>query len=211
LKLSINNTLVNCVLLLGALFIAPFAFAGSDAKVAACAQCIGDICLRPKLMSDTDLVKQYGTGYEKEDVIEKSVIGKRCYFDEKQGLWVLVDLYHNNDPPNMYVVGVHVSTQPLCKNAVHPKKPFPKLSLKTRLSVGDSESSALLKCGKPNRVEDAVAREKGDQRYKDIPGFGQRFGRRSLVYFPEGENSLLMLKIQITDGRVISLWLNESP
>lgn len=198
---------------MGALCIAPFTLAEDEAKVATCAQCIGDICLRPKLMSDADLVKRYGAGDKKDDVIENNVIDNRtrCYFDETQGLWVLADIYHNNNPPNMYVVGVHVSTQPLCKNAVHPKKPFPKLSLRTGLSIGDSESSALLQCGKPSRVEDAVARDKRDQRYKDDPGFGQRFGRRSLAYFPEGEDSLLMLKVQITDGKVVSLWLSDSP
>lgn len=193
--------------------MAPIALAESEANVAACAKCIGDICLRPTLMSDADLVKRYGAGEKKDDVVEKNIIDyrTRCYFDKTQSLWVLVDIYHNNDPPNLYVDGIHVSTQPLCKKAIHPKKPFPKLALLTGLSVGDNESIALLQCGKPSRVEDAVVREKRDPRYKDDPGFGQRFGKRSLVYFPEGEDSLLMLKVQVTDGKVVSLWLNATP
>lgn len=181
-------------------------------RAAACARCIGDLCMRPKQMSDEELIRRYGPG-EKHETNEGGLVDTRtrCYFDRPQKLWVLADIYHNNDPPRMYVVGVHVSREPLCGRAVPPRKPFRKLALPTGLAVGDSELSTVRQCGQPQRIDDTVALERKYPRSKDEPGFGSRFGQRKLAYFPEGEDSLLALFIQVTEGKVISLWLNDSP
>jgi len=164
-------------------------------------------------MTDAELVRRYGPGENVEDVRENHVVDyrSRCYFDSAQGVWLLADIYHNNNPPHMYVVGVKVSAQPLCKKPGTPKKPFQMLALKRGLAIGSSESEVLQQCGKPSRIDDSVAREKRDPRYQDIPGYGARFGKRALNYFPEGEDSLLMLSVQVTDGKVVTLWLNDSP
>jgi hypothetical protein len=168
--------------------------------------------MRPKQMSDEELVRLYGPG-EIHEVVEGGIVDTRtrCYFDSVQRLSVLADIYHNNDPPHMYVVGVHVSQAPLCAQSVAPRKPFRKLRLPTGVAIGDSESMALEKCGKPDRVDDAAALEKRNPRLKQKPGFGSQFGERKLVYFPEGDDSLLALFVQVTDGRIVSLWLSESP
>jgi hypothetical protein len=163
-------------------------------------------------MFDQQLVQRYGPG-EMQESADGGIVDTRtrCYFDEAQRLWVLADIYHNNDPPHMYVVGVHVSQAPLCGKAVSPRRHFPKLTLSGAIAIGDSESSVLAKCGKPDRVDDPLALEKRDPRMKDEPGFGSKFGERKLVYFPEGEDSLLALFVQVSNGRVKSLWLSESP
>jgi len=181
----------------------------------ACAGCIGDICVHPKLMTDDELVRRHGPGEHKDLVLGGTVDSrKRCYFDSAQMLWVFVDLYHVDAPPpqQLYVVGVHVSTEALCDRAVSPRKPFPKLVLATGLAVGDKESSALAQCGQPQRIDNTLALERDDPRLKNMPGFGSRFGERRLVYFPEGqEDSLLALSIQVTKGKIKSLWLSVSP
>jgi hypothetical protein len=151
----------------------------------ACARCIGDICVRPKLMSDDELVRRYGPGEHKDLVLGGTVDSrKRCYFDSAQGLWVLVDLYHVNAPPpqQLHVVGVQVSSEALCGKAVSPRKPFPQLVLATGLGIGDKESSALAQSGQPQRIDDTLALERNNPRLKDIPGFGSRFGERKLAY-----------------------------
>jgi hypothetical protein len=163
-------------------------------------------------MSDEELVRRYGPG-EIHESAEGGIVDTRtrCYFDGAQRLSVLADIYHNNDPPHMYVVGVHVSRAPLCAQSVAPRKPFGKLRLTTGIAIGDSEAVVVKKCGKPDRVDDAVALEKRNPRLKQQPGFGSQFGERKLVYFREGDDSLLALFVQVTEGRVVSLWLSESP
>lgn len=202
------------VLLAGALVGAPADLLAADSshKSAACARCIGDLCLRPKQMSDKELVQLYGPGEIRESAYGGIVDTRtRCYFDGAQRLWVLADIYHNNDPPHMYVVGVGVSQVSLCGKAVSSRRPFPKLALSGAIAIGDSESSVLAKCGEPDRVDDLLALERRDPRLKDEPGFGSKFGERKLVYLPEGEDSLLTLFVQVSNGRVKSLWLTESP
>jgi hypothetical protein len=192
---------VICFLLAGTLSNAKIAIAEVGTKADACAKCIGDLCMRPKQISDAELVNRYGPGEKTDAIGESNIVDNRtrCYFDATQKLWVLADIYHNNNPPHMYVVGLHVSTQPLCKNAVPPKKPFSKLSLKTGLYIGDGESDVLKQCGNPNRIDQ-----------KSV--LGVKYGELDQVYFPEGEvDSLLMLSVHIVDGKVVTLWLNDSP
>lgn len=164
------------------------------AKAAQCTRCLGDICFDRRPLNDSALVRRHGPGRKEEDQTPGGPIDwrTRCYYDGVQRLWLQADIYHRNNPPHMYVVGAKVSAEKICDQALAPRQPFPPLQLTTGLRVGDRESRLRRLCGPADEVRENA-------------------GGREYIYTPEGEGSLLFLSVTVRQGKVVALWLNDSP
>ena len=160
-------------------------------------------------LEDVNVVRIYGEGAKTaDDATKRRAWREHCYFDKAQGLWVLVRSLVRPSISGSSI-GVVVSAVPLCKEKVAPTQSFSQLSLSNGIAIGDTEAKVIEMCGMPDHTFDTAALENKDPSLRDRPGVGSKFGKRTLMFLPEGEHlhSVLTLFVQVTDDKIVSLGL----
>lgn len=175
------------------------------------AVCLGDVCFRPALASESSIISSYGIGSivrgGKTPLEDERT---RCYFDSELNAYVLVSTGHAHSK-SMRLSHLFVSREPLCSSAPPSKHSFGPLRLQAPISLGDPKTLILDRLGPPQRKDDPVALESADPKLIGLPGYGSKYGHEKWLYFPEGQDSLLGWSIHFQDGKVKSVGIWDSP
>ena len=107
--------------------------------------CIAQYCFDGKAPQEIDLIKSYGYGTYKKDGEE----AWHCYEVPERKLFLKFTI-HNDITP--LIVGIVVSSEPICKEARRPIKSFKRLNTKEGIAIGDKYEKVIHTYGNPQYV-----------------------------------------------------------
>lgn len=159
--------------------------------------CAGTFCFSGKLMTEEELVAQYGVGYS-----EDGRFPYHCYEAQSGGPFVRLRSAAGKPAE---VLDILVSDRLSCPSAKPPAKPFGKLATDGGLNLGDSRDRVVELYGEPER--ESVADD-----LEIIRGAGSRddrqpLGDTQLFYYardPETLHAIVFLRNGIVSAILIS-------
>lgn len=181
-------------------------------------KCVAGICLEQPVTQKM-LVAKYGPGLKRIGPGSYPDFVTRCYYDNKQGLYVefTFDQHHElNTDYGSDLTEIMVSRTPMCPKRYAPKKPFARLATESGLAVGSTEAEVEAALGKPDRVDDVTRIEQDEtSRANSKPEFLMRdylssaYGTTKRVYIPDPQD-LLFNAFYINAGMVKSILVSVS-
>lgn len=162
--------------------------------------CVAGICLDDKGINLEKVRDQFGKGFE---VRRRDDAGSRsyCYYDASNKVWGEFtfggDDQHSRRPT---LQGITLTTTAIC-----PKDSSTSVPLESAggVRIGQSETELVQIMGKPDRVDDAVQREKKNPAIKRTR-YSARFGEQVFVYERKGDLGFVFVFLHA--GRVSTVW-----
>jgi hypothetical protein len=169
--------------------------------------CVAGICLERSNVSVESVRRKLGMGFvsrRRGDAEGKSY----CYYDRVNKIWVEFTFSSKNshsDTKNPRLEGITLTTVAMCTKSAESQISFePRAGA---LRIGQSESGLVQIMGNPNRIDDAILREKKTPEIAQTR-YSARFGERVYVY--DRENDLGFVFVFIRNGRISTIWQSIS-
>jgi len=163
--------------------------------------CVAKVCLEDKSATVERIRAKFGPGQalrREDDAGGESY----CYYDAQNNLWGEFTFGSNHQPHRRpRLLGITLTTAAMCSTNATSKAPIgPRAG---RVRIGSSESELVQVMGFPDRVDDALQRERKNPGIKRTR-YSARFGDRVYVY--ERNDDLGFVFVFLASGRVSTVW-----
>lgn len=196
-----------CVRVVTAIVVLMATVTGHEALAERLEQCIGRFCVGPRAKTyevwASSLGSRTGAAVPGEDARRTL-----CIRDHRSKAYLILGF--SGDGPIRYskLDSLFLTTQAVCDR--DGTRTFQNANTERGLKLGSSRHDIAHLLGSPARIDDAVEREIKDHRYQGSL-YGSRFGRQRLHY-QQLPDSLLFNQFGMdAEGRVVSIWISDSP
>ena len=191
--------------------IALAAVTAASANSAQLARCIGGICVGKDAPTFQELQTRVRSGAQTRlGGLDRA--RSVCVYDATIGVSQVFTFSGDVPLATKRLDGIFVAQGRLCnaENSRRRQRSLPILA-DIGIQIGDDQGRVDALLGRPTRVHNALLREKQDNRYLNTR-YASAYGVTRLHYEEEKPHSLLFNQFGIdSNGRIVSMWINESP
>ncbi len=172
--------------------------------------CVNTICLGNKAPTFDSLSKQIGT-WSRATLTGLDTARTICLYDVASNASAVFSFSGDSSLVQSRLDGIFVTRGPICDPVASPQRHAASVFRSKRgIALGDHKDKVISVLGNPDEIRDAAAREARDSRYANSR-LGRRYGTQRLHYGSPSSPLLFNEYGLDEEGRVVSIWLSDSP